>query len=44
MQDAFQGGTNELSNDGFDRITLNVIFQGPKGPIKVEFGCFSTFC
>ena len=37
-------GTNELSNDGFDWIALKVIFKGPKGPEKVKFGCFATFC
>ena len=29
--------------DGFDWITLNVIFQGPKGLKKVKFGCFWYF-
>ena len=33
-------GTNELSKDGFDWITLKVIFQGPKGPKNVKFGYF----
>ena len=33
-------GTNGLPNDGFDWITLKVIFQGPKGLKKVKFGCF----
>ena len=37
-------GTNELPKDGFDWITLQVIFQGPKGPKKVKFGCFASFC
>ena len=32
-------GTNELSKDGFHLITLKVIFQGPKGPKRVKFGC-----
>ena len=27
MQEAFQGGTNELSKDGFDLIALKVIFK-----------------
>ena len=35
-------GTNELSKDGFDWITLKVIFQGPKGLKRVKFGCFAT--
>ena len=37
-------GTNVLSKDGFDWITLKVIFKGPKGPKRVKFGCFDTFC
>ena len=37
-------GTNELPKDGFDWITLKVIFQGPKGLKKVTFCCFATFC
>ena len=36
-------GTNELPKDGFDWITLKVIFQGPKGLKKVKFGCFCYF-
>ena len=36
-------GTNELSKDGFDWITLKVIFQGPNGRERVKCGCFVTF-
>ena len=38
-----EDGTNELSKDGFDWITLKVIFQGPKGPGRVKFGCLANF-
>ena len=37
-------GADGLPKDGFDWITLKVIFQGSKGPKKVKFGCFATFC
>ena len=43
MQEASQGGTNELSKDGFDRIALKVILKGPKGPKRVKLSCFATF-
>ena len=37
-------GTNELSKDGFERMALKVIFQGPKGPQKGQIWLFSMFC
>ena len=37
-------GADGLPKDGFDWVTLKVIFQGLKGPKKVKFGCFATFC
>ena len=37
-------GVDGLPKDGYDLITLKVSFQGPKGPKKVQFGCFDTFC
>ena len=37
-------GADGLPKYGFDWITLKVSFQGPKGPKKVKFGCFATFC
>ena len=44
MQETSKEGTNELSKDGFYLIALKVIFQDPKGPKKVKFDCFATFC
>ena len=32
------------ASQGEYKWTLRVIFQGPKGPKKVKFGCFATFC
>ena len=44
MQEASKEGTNELPKDGFDWITLKVIFQGSKGLKKSNFAVFDTFC
>ena len=37
-------GADGLPEDGFDWITLKVSLQGLKGPKKVKFCCFATFC
>ena len=37
-------GTNELPKDGFDWITLKVIFQGPKVWKRSNLAVFATFC
>ena len=37
-------GADGLPKNGFEWITLKVIFQGSKGSKKVKFGCFATFC
>ena len=36
-------GTNELPKDGFDFITVKVIFQGLTGQKKVKFWYFAKF-
>ena len=38
-----KGGTDGLPKDGFDWITLKVIFQCLKGQKKVKFGYRATF-
>ena len=43
MQEASQGGTNELSKDGFELIAPKVILKDPKGLKRVKFSCFATF-
>ena len=39
-----RAGADGLPKDGFDWITLKVIFQGSKGPKNIQFGWFATFC
>ena len=36
-------GVNGLQKDGFDLITLKVIFKDSNGQKRVKFGYFATF-